>query len=79
MERENDVTEAVAIVARGLSASEFDRVRYIIMSDSVLNDPDLARRIENAFLHTSGMVHPACMLPRSPISTGMITASAPDS
>jgi len=42
--------EAVALVARGLSTTEFHRFRDIMTSRRVLDDPKLARNILSAFL-----------------------------
>jgi hypothetical protein len=43
------ITEAVAILARGLSKGEFKRVRDMMTSKPVLDDPGLAQKIVVAF------------------------------
>jgi len=43
------VTEAVAVLARGLSKAEFSQVREMLTSKPVLNDPELAQKIAAAF------------------------------
>lgn len=78
IERDDYLMEAVGIVARGLSASDFDRVRDVLTSESVLNDPNLGRRIKNAFFNASGMAHPAGMHAPAADIDGPITASIPD-
>jgi Protein of unknown function (DUF3102) len=42
--------EAIAILARGLSAQDFNRVKEIMTAKSVLDDPDLPQQIVTAFL-----------------------------
>ncbi|PIT02443.1 hypothetical protein TSA1_18035 [Bradyrhizobium nitroreducens] len=43
------VAQLVAILAQGLSAVDFARVRDIVTSDIVLSDPKLAQNLERAF------------------------------
>ena len=43
------VTEAVAVLARGLSKAEFSQVREMLTSKPVLDDPELAQKIAAAF------------------------------
>jgi hypothetical protein len=50
-ETSGGVAEIVAILARGLSPSEFARVREIVLSDAVLSDPRLARNLEQALVN----------------------------
>ena len=44
------VMEAIAILARALPRADFERIRDILTSKSVLQDPYLAQKIEMAFL-----------------------------
>jgi len=43
------IAELVEILVRGLSESDFDRVRCIATDDTVLSDPFLAKNLERAF------------------------------
>lgn len=43
------ITEAVAILARGLSKAEFTQVREMMTNKAVLEDPELAQKIAAAF------------------------------
>jgi len=43
------VNELFTILVRGLSASDFERVRDIVTSDAVLRDPQLAENLKRAF------------------------------
>jgi Protein of unknown function (DUF3102) len=45
--------QAVAIMARGLSREDFERVRAMLTSAQVLDAPQLARAIAASFSHTS--------------------------
>jgi hypothetical protein len=45
------VMDAVAIMAEGLSTTDFDRVRNIMTSKRVLDDPEFPRLIATAFLN----------------------------
>jgi hypothetical protein len=49
--RENAMFELIAILARGLSDTDFERVREIATSNAVLSDPKLAETLSRAFLH----------------------------
>jgi hypothetical protein len=72
VEADVKVMEAVAILARTLPASEFDRVRNIMTDKAVLADPSLAQKIEMAFqnLGADGPVQ------GEPTSSSMPTALA---
>jgi Protein of unknown function (DUF3102) len=43
------LTELIAILVRGLSAADYERVKTIMTSADVLTDPDLAQNLELAF------------------------------
>jgi hypothetical protein len=50
MKPEWGLAEAVAIMAHSMTPIDFQRVRNILMNSRVLNDPQLAKNIETAFL-----------------------------
>jgi hypothetical protein len=52
------VMGAVAIMARGLSKSDFTRVQEILTSKSVLCDPDFTQKIEAAFRSVKEVMEP---------------------
>jgi hypothetical protein len=51
-DRREPLSEAVRIMARGLSASDFSRVRQLMTSKFLLSNVDLAARIVTAFSRT---------------------------